>query len=286
MSVKSQEEFTFDFLNELPSFYKKSTVSNTYQLMFAIAKVFEDYDLERSNVELEIYVNTATGDNLDSIGRLFLLPRRTGESDDSYRARIKGYFQGFIGGGTIAAIKAAVAGATGFTPSDVDLQEEFTISGEQHRFLTTNDYYLMNQRDVLDNGSVVVRAFVGGVWTTLINGTDYEVTEDSRIDFTIGGSDPDNDTIFEVDYDYFNEMIIKVSVPVLPSAFSTISVLSEVVEDAKAAGIFPIVYFKFTGEEFVETILVDDGDAIGSDPNVYNHFIIDVSYVDGEELIQ
>ena len=63
-------------------------------------------------------IEYATGDDLDSIwGEVYELPRRTAETDDSYRDRLKNYTNTLIGCGTKANCQAIVDHVTGYVGS-------------------------------------------------------------------------------------------------------------------------------------------------------------------------
>ena len=79
----------------------------------------EDVDNQITELRKNIQLSTAEGSQLDSIGRLFLLPRLENETDTDYRARIKAYWPGYSGGGTIESIKQTINRMTGVDESDI-----------------------------------------------------------------------------------------------------------------------------------------------------------------------
>lgn len=66
--------------------------ANTYKLIKAILSEGERIDDELEEVYDAHHINSATGKNLDKFGQLVDTPRKSGESDSKYRARIKAAF--------------------------------------------------------------------------------------------------------------------------------------------------------------------------------------------------
>jgi len=125
-------------LSHLPSYWDKKTKSVTYQMLLAIAEELDNFIIEMNNLELSLYIDTAVGDELDDLGALFQLARRTGESDNDYRVRIKNARLSFIGGGTIPGLKDAFAASTGLPETQIDIVDEFDL-----KFLATITVYDM-----------------------------------------------------------------------------------------------------------------------------------------------
>lgn len=72
--------------------------TNTYSLVKALLAPNDRIDDNLEDIYKSRYINTATGSNLDKLGHLVNLPRKYGEGDDKYRARIKVQFRvGTIG---------------------------------------------------------------------------------------------------------------------------------------------------------------------------------------------
>jgi len=67
--------------------------SNTYKLIRALLTEANRIDDDLEEIYDQHHVNTATGDDLDKIGDLVDVSRKTGESDSRYRARIKARFR-------------------------------------------------------------------------------------------------------------------------------------------------------------------------------------------------
>lgn len=67
--------------------------NNTYALMRALLTEADRIDSDLEDIYDQHHVNSATGDDLEKIGDLVNVRRQTGESDNRYRARIKGKFR-------------------------------------------------------------------------------------------------------------------------------------------------------------------------------------------------
>jgi len=79
------------------------------------------------NVVNNSFVESATGDNLDELGKLFgpQIGKRRGRSDEQYRIYLKSVVQSFVSRGTVTGIKLAVSAATDVPIEDITINEEF-----------------------------------------------------------------------------------------------------------------------------------------------------------------
>jgi len=95
----------------------------------------EQFDTTISKVDESLsskLVNSATGEDLDEIGKLFgpIIGSRDGRNDAEYRAYLKSVAQSFISRGTIGGIRGAIATAVSVDIDDVSIEE----------FFDTNEY--------------------------------------------------------------------------------------------------------------------------------------------------
>jgi len=67
--------------------------SNTYRLFDTLLSSNKRIDSDLEEIYEQTHINSATGDELDQFGELVDVDRKSGESDDKYRARIKGSFR-------------------------------------------------------------------------------------------------------------------------------------------------------------------------------------------------
>ena len=98
-----------NILNRLPEFYNKEIGSNIYAIMSSLAiEVDRIYD-GITRLDNMIGIDTTTGLDLDARwGRLTGVIRRSGETDEQYRIRLK-LRMSMETGGTVKAIQYAVA---------------------------------------------------------------------------------------------------------------------------------------------------------------------------------
>ena len=187
MTVDERKE---NILERLPDFYEKEVGSVNYGLALSFAEEFNDYDNEVQNLHLEVFVNTATGERLDDLGRIYKLSRKPGETDDQFRARIIAYWPGFSGGGTIDAIKTTVAKITGIPATSVviveDIPPALTFNAEIS-LLTPADLTLVETiRDVVwDIKAAGIYPFFTWVLTGTLTDDFLEISDSVSISIVI-----------------------------------------------------------------------------------------------------
>jgi len=106
----------------------------TYRSDSVLGRYIEQGEKELATVEDELeeikdgkFVDTATGRQLDRIGRLFGdLGQRRGRNDQEYRIFLKSVTQSFVSRGTKNDIKTALSAATDVPISDISINENFT----------------------------------------------------------------------------------------------------------------------------------------------------------------
>lgn len=114
-----------DLVKRLSSAYEKDSTGNNYKMLQIPASEFEIIKTETENVKDSHFVDTAIGLSLDRIGALLKVFRGSGETDTSYRARIKSEVPNFVGGGTIDSIRTALANLIGIDKSKIIITEDF-----------------------------------------------------------------------------------------------------------------------------------------------------------------
>jgi hypothetical protein len=111
---------TNNLLLRLTNVFTTSPTSVLYQILSGIGAALDSVDPAQINLAEQFSVSTATGSALDKHGQDWGVPRRYGESDDSYRARILAQLPRYASGPTVANIKAVVRA---FTQADPDIFE-------------------------------------------------------------------------------------------------------------------------------------------------------------------
>lgn len=73
------------------------------------------------------YIDTARYNGLDEIGYFVGIPRRTGEDDTSYRARLKAGFRGLLGGATLEQVIETTATLLDCNVDEIEITEPFAF---------------------------------------------------------------------------------------------------------------------------------------------------------------
>lgn len=132
-------------LGRFPDFYTKHGSGRLYGIMRAIDDELGYFVTEKGNLILSIQIDTAVGQELNDIGQLFLLTRRTGETDASYRARIKNARPSFTGGGTVDGLKSAFTASTGLPDTQITITDNFDL-----KFIAAITFYGASEIDFAD----------------------------------------------------------------------------------------------------------------------------------------
>ena len=114
---------TENVLMKVPSHWKIDEKSVNYKLLKSFAEELKVFDTNLSGLKAELFVDTATGSYLDDLGRMFKLGRYDEETDAEFRVRIKAYWPGFSGGGTLDSLKSTVNKITGVDTSKMTITE-------------------------------------------------------------------------------------------------------------------------------------------------------------------
>jgi|GEM_PF-4821672 len=101
----------------LTNIFSKDPQSNLYQIIEGIGTAFDAVDPGQIQLSKQFSVTAATGQALDRHGADHELPRRAGESDASYQARILSQLPVYAQGPTPNALIDAVTPFTGFPPT-------------------------------------------------------------------------------------------------------------------------------------------------------------------------
>lgn len=162
------------------------------------------------------------------------------ETDTDLRERIKNASLA-LGKATVKALEQAVLAVEGVTSVQVNDMPLKTAIGEPHNFLTGTDEYKVDFEVAQNTPTLQV---TGTVLTIpgyiFVNGTDFILEENtSKVIWQTGGTKPDNDTFFFVDYDYrwLGHVEIFVAGAETPLPVSVITAVNTAVDDTRAAGI-------------------------------------------------
>jgi hypothetical protein len=107
----------------------------TYRAPSIVSRYLDTHEDKLNSVEEEIqrviegkFIESATGQELDEIGKLFgpLIGKRRDRTDDQYRIYLKSVVQSFTSRGTVNGIKLAISAATDVPLEDIVINEDFT----------------------------------------------------------------------------------------------------------------------------------------------------------------
>lgn len=105
-----------NILKRLTNILTRDPTSNLYQIVQGAGTALDQVDPGQINLAAQFSVTKATGAGLDRNGADWELPRRAGESDDSYRARILSQLPIYAQGPIPNALVNAVTPFTGVAP--------------------------------------------------------------------------------------------------------------------------------------------------------------------------
>jgi len=119
----ADKEIVEKLLDEMAEYFDKSETSITYKILYSLAQELDDFTEQKTNLVSEIQIDTASGDFLDDLARLFRLSRKGAETDTELRSRIKSYWPGFSGGGTADAIKSTINKISGIDEDTITITD-------------------------------------------------------------------------------------------------------------------------------------------------------------------
>lgn len=109
-------------ISKVPEHWNTTETSNNYQLLKAFADNLNKVDINSSLLKESIQISTATGNQLDDIGRLFNL-NRDGRNDIQFRSVILGFWQARLGGGTKSSISSVIQSVFNLSTDEFTIQE-------------------------------------------------------------------------------------------------------------------------------------------------------------------
>ena len=171
------------------------------------------------------------------------------EIDSDLKQRIL-YATELKGKATSEAIRQAILAVDGVASCTIDDMPERSVTSETHLFTSgTTVYKLDNEVLSLDSvtspTNLIVEGLAGATTVTFLYGTDYTARYDdngtitSELEWQAGGTSPDNNTLFYVDYtfDWLGHVTAFVSGVENPISASVLSNIEDAVDESRAAGI-------------------------------------------------
>jgi len=160
---------------------------------------------EIGQVENQIHIGTATGQELDLIGEEYgLIGRRRGRDDDSYRSFLISLVASFQGVGTIPGVKEAISSGLLVDDVDVELIEDFAANKYEVKLYDWTAHKSGTVRtlaDLADPLAIARRDPVHNILATAVIGIhagDVQINSGSRsetVAFGIDGDDTQHQTV-------------------------------------------------------------------------------------------
>jgi len=106
----------------------------TYRAESIVSRYLDESEAKLDSLEDEIlnvieskFIDTASGDELGELGKLFgpLIGKRRGRNDTEYRIYLRSVVRSFVSRGTVDGIKLAISAATDVPVEDIDIIENF-----------------------------------------------------------------------------------------------------------------------------------------------------------------
>src|SRR5438093_1544695 len=115
---------TQDIIERLPEFFKtRSARSLLFQFIDGFGNGLRETERDLFRIMRGHWVDTAKGVDLDKLGAVFKIRRKTGEEDLPFRRRVKRAIQEYKGGGTRPAIDLALEAMFGPYAREAEVEE-------------------------------------------------------------------------------------------------------------------------------------------------------------------
>lgn len=127
--------------------------SNTYKLLRALLSEAERIDDELEAIYEQQHISTATGEDLERFGDLVGVSRRSGESDEGFRARIKANFAASTTLTTWDDFAEFAASVLETDINKIDLQTDYEVQPATIRIISDSSVYedtTLSNTDLVD----------------------------------------------------------------------------------------------------------------------------------------
>jgi len=159
-------------------------------LLKALAAEFDEHQEAIADVRDSKFVDDATGQQLDRLASIFQLERKTGETDDSLRGRIKTALRSQITSATVPEIRDVVSVLSGAPLEDIGVRESYLGSPTEIQIELPTEY--LNDLEMSDSEfmriveNVVAVGVAVGILFELHPKTDVVATDDHEHTATDG----------------------------------------------------------------------------------------------------
>ncbi len=156
-------EITEKIIKRLPEFYRaRERDSLFYTIVNAFAKSIMEQQKDLFSVMKSHWVDTAYGLDLDLLGSLLRLKRKSNEKDADFRIRIKSTVANFKGGGTVEAVKTQLALYLAIAKDQIVLIENPPVPMTVEKTVRSGDAWQMSSVSVNHEQIMVVLAIGEG----------------------------------------------------------------------------------------------------------------------------
>ncbi len=180
-----------DMKIRLTDAFSKEKNNNIEKLLSMSADELDEIESVTEDLDTETNIDSATGENLRRISRLFDLYKESGESDDKFRSRIISVGSTTMSNGTSEEVRQALSRILGTDRNLIDMNEAGDASVEFSVLLSDLDKIDLTDSELSEIIDNILGAGIRA--DVLINGT-----------FTYRSVDDFNDSINNSDYGYNN----------------------------------------------------------------------------------
>lgn len=136
----------------LPHFYRGwDRTSAVRSFVEGVGRQMDETEKDFSGVMRAHWTDTASGGDLDRIGKLFSLKRKDGEPDKEFRGRIKTAIISYKGGGTPGSIRMIIHIALGLPPEEpVEIRENPEVALQKSWKVRAGSEWIVNPSSIED----------------------------------------------------------------------------------------------------------------------------------------
>jgi hypothetical protein len=144
-------------IDRLPGFYgAREKDSLLYRLINSFAKAISEQHKDIFSIMKSHWVDTAYGIDLDLLASIYSLKRKPRENDDDFRVRIRSAITDFRGGGTVEAVKTALARYLIISKDDIILVENPPVPMIVEKQARSRDKWLINSLSINDEEAAII----------------------------------------------------------------------------------------------------------------------------------
>jgi hypothetical protein len=136
----------------LPHFYMtwngQTAISS---ILRSIGKTMDETEKDFRSMMASHWVDTAHGEDLDSLGAVYNFKRKSGETDYDFRGRLKTSIISYRGGGTLSSLRMMARIALGLSQDyPIEIVENPPVGLKQTWRVSANSDWQINPRNIMD----------------------------------------------------------------------------------------------------------------------------------------